>query len=84
MEVVGEIHTGMPLQGALNQQKRALGPGHTKEQSTGRSAPALQMSARCLGTRLAKPPHSRVQQGPEQDHWDRSVFFLNLSNHLRS
>lgn len=30
MKVVGVVQRGMPHQGDLDQQKRALGPGHTK------------------------------------------------------
>ena len=72
MEVVGDIQTGMPHQGHPDQQNRVLGPVHTKEQSTGRSASAPQMSTRFLGTRLAKPLTAESSEAAH-NHWDPEV-----------
>lgn len=69
MEVVGDIQTGMPHQGHPDQQNRVLGSAHTKEQSTGRSASAPQMSTRFLGTRLAKPLTAESSEAAH-NHWD--------------
>ena len=51
-----------------------LGPGHTKEQSPGKSAPTPQTSARCPGTRLGRTPHSGAQRGSTQESWDPAMY----------
>ena len=62
MEAAGKIQTGMPHRGDLISKKRALGPEHPREQSTSRSTPAPQMSARGLGKRSqATSQHSPVR-----------------------